>query len=82
MSEPVQDLVRKLLDSDPNNRITIQDVLEHPFLTEYMEKLKPPKLKEEFQIALKNNIETLAKKESELNDLLGLGAASEKEEVA
>jgi len=73
MSEPVQDLVRKLLDSDPNNRITIQDVLEHPFLTEFMEKLKPPKLKEEFQIALKNNIETLAKKESELNDLLGLG---------
>ena len=77
MSDTVQDLVRKLLDSDPNNRITIDDVLEHPFLHNYTEKLKPPKLKEEYQQALSNNIESLAKKQNELNDLLGLNDKKE-----
>ena len=32
MSEKVQDLVTKLLNPDPENRITIEDVVEHPFL--------------------------------------------------
>ena len=32
MSDEVQDLVRRLLDPDPENRLTIQDVLRHAFL--------------------------------------------------
>ena len=33
MSPEAQDLVRKLLNSDPENRITINDVVEHPFIS-------------------------------------------------
>lgn len=32
MSAEVQDLVRRLLDQDPENRLTIKDVLRHAFL--------------------------------------------------
>lgn len=82
MSTHAQDLVRQLLDSDPENRITIADVLEHQFVHDYMSQIKPKakaQSKEEnhHEMALKNNIETLAKKETELNDLLGFGEAPE-----
>ena len=59
MSEPVQDLVTKLLNSDPENRITIQDVVNHPFLCDKEEKLK-------------QDIKKLDKQQTNLDNLLGL----------
>lgn len=34
MSEPSIDLIRKMLDRDVTKRVTIQQVLEHPWLAE------------------------------------------------
>lgn len=34
MSEPSIDLIRKMLDRDVAKRVTIQQVLEHPWLVE------------------------------------------------
>lgn len=39
MSAEAQDLVRKLLNSDPDNRISINDVVNHQFLNQ---KIKIP----------------------------------------
>jgi len=58
MSEAVQDLVSKLLNSDPNSRISIQDVVDHPFLSEYMNSIKP---KDEKMEKLKSQIDVLDK---------------------
>ena len=41
MSPVVQDLVKSLLNPDPENRITIDDVIEHPFLQPFIEEHKP-----------------------------------------
>jgi serine/threonine protein kinase len=32
ISEPARDLVRKMLLLDPNNRITVEEALEHPWI--------------------------------------------------
>jgi calcium/calmodulin-dependent serine protein kinase len=32
ISEPAKDLVRKMLIADPNNRITVEEALEHPWI--------------------------------------------------
>ena len=48
MSETVQDLVQNLLNSDPENRISISDVINHPFLKNHLKpepkKVAPPKV--------------------------------------
>lgn len=42
ISRPAQDLIRKLLTVDPKKRITVKEILNHPFIVENSPVMSPP----------------------------------------
>lgn len=80
MSPSAQDLVIKLLDSNPENRIVIDDVVQHAFLLPYLQQIgyfKPKQEEPKKQEALSKKVQELDEKQTNLNSLLGLVANEE-----
>lgn len=67
ISRQAQDLIRKLLTVDPDKRITIKEVLSHPFIADNCYALSPPEkqvnlldgLRKQKEIEMKQGFETL-----------------------
>ena len=49
MSEEAQDLISKMIANDPNERITIEQVLQHPFLAREFDQSLPSLVFQEFE---------------------------------
>ena len=53
VSDEAKDFILKILQKKPEDRITVREMLRHPFITKYSEKKLPLEIMKDIQNSLK-----------------------------